>query len=87
MEHQEGAVEFDLGHLGVGHGGGEDGASVGLLADIADEALDDFAVDAAVFDFGEIDSPGLFELTDKAYVVSIILTTWSQVNFFLKTKE
>jgi hypothetical protein len=39
MQDQERAIEPDLGHGDIGDGSGENGFAVGLLADIANEAL------------------------------------------------
>jgi hypothetical protein len=75
VQHQQWAIQFDLFHLDLRHRGGQDGASVGFLTDIANESLNHLAADPPVFDLGQIDFPSLFEFTDEAHVVINIITT------------
>ena len=70
VQHQKRAVEFDLFHLDIGHRGRKHGAAIGLLADIADETLDDFATDTAAFDLREVDLVAFSDLANEAHVVA-----------------
>ena len=74
VKHQKRAVEFDLFHLDIGDGSGEHGAAIGLLADIANEALDHLSLYAAALDLGEVDFAAFFNLPNKAHVVVTITT-------------
>jgi hypothetical protein len=87
VQDQEGAIEFDLFDLDIGDRGSEHRASVGFLADLADEALHNLASDPAAFHFGEVDFVALSELADRAYVVGIIPTTEQKRNFFLRADD
>src|ERR1035438_4181756 len=70
VEHQERTVQFNLFDLDVGHGGGQDGATIALLAHIADEPLHDLVSNPAAFDLGEIGFVALYDLSYKAHVVA-----------------
>jgi hypothetical protein len=68
--------------LDIRHRGGKDGASVGFFTDIANEPLDYFAFDPLVLDFGQVDFIAFCAFTNKAHVVSNILTTTLSVQLF-----
>jgi hypothetical protein len=84
VEVQKRAVVFDLIHLDIGHRSGENSAAIGLLADIANEALDYLSLYAAVLDLGELDFIPFFDLTNKAHVVITRITPRGKRALFFK---
>jgi hypothetical protein len=66
MEDQQRAIEPNSFDLDIGHRGRKHGTSVGFLADITNETLNDLSADAAVFDLGEIGFVAFFDLADEA---------------------
>jgi hypothetical protein len=85
MQDQQGAIEFHFLDFHVRDRGGENGASIGFLADIANEALHDFVTDALVLDFCQINAAAFAKLPDEAHVVGNILTTVKKGNLFLRS--
>ena len=84
MQDQQWSINFNLRDLDVGQGSRQHRAAIGLLTDIANETLDNFAFDTPIFNFGEVGFIALFNLTNKAHVVSTIDTTPQNAITFLE---